>query len=85
MAPIDRYREFLAGKGLRVTREGARVVEEIFTLTERFEAERIVERMSHGQGRVSRSTIYRTLEKLEEAGLIRRVARDEGHEVYEHA
>jgi Fur family ferric uptake transcriptional regulator len=75
----------MAGKGLRVTREGIRVVEKIFALNEPFEAEQLVERMAQGQVRVSRSTIYRNLQKLEEAGLIRKVARHDDRVFFVHS
>ena len=81
MARIDRYREFMAGKGLRVTRDRERVVKEIFALNEPFDAERLVAQLA---GRVSRSTIYRTLQNTEDAGLIRRVPRHDNRQFYEH-
>jgi Fur family ferric uptake transcriptional regulator len=89
LAPVERfaekYREFLASKGLRMTHAQAIVVEEIFSSHEHFDAEQLIERLAPRRDRrVSRSTIYRALEKLEEAGLIRKVARQDNREIYEH-
>jgi Fur family ferric uptake transcriptional regulator len=86
IAPVEKYREFLASKGLRMTRERAIIVEEIFSSHEHFDAEQLIERLARrgDARRVSRSTIYRALDKLEEAGLIRKVARQDNREIYEH-
>jgi Fur family ferric uptake transcriptional regulator len=82
---VDKYREFLASKGLRMTRERAIVVEEIFSSHEHFDAEQLIERLAQSRDRrVSRSTTYRALKNLEEAGLIRKVARQDKREIYEH-
>lgn len=84
VAPLEKYREFLAAKGLRMTRERSIIVEEIFNSHEHFDADLLIERLARGGRRVSRSTIYRSLKMLEEAGLIRKVARQEDREIFEH-
>jgi Fur family ferric uptake transcriptional regulator len=82
---VEKYREFLTSKGLRWTREQAIVVEEIFSSHEHFDAEQLIERLAQSRDRrVSRSTAYRAIRKLEEAGLIRKVARQDNREIYEH-
>jgi Fur family ferric uptake transcriptional regulator len=86
VAPLEKYREFLASKGLRMTRERSIIVEEIFCSHEHFDADTLIERLARSRGvrRVSRSTIYRALKMLEEAGLIRKVARQDDREIFEH-
>ena len=85
ISPIEKYREFLASKGQRMTRERSIIVEEIFSLHEHFDAESLIERLSRSRtDRVSRSTVYRSLALLEEAGLIRKVARQDDREIFEH-
>lgn len=86
IAPVEKYREFLAATGQRMTRERSIIVEEIFSSHEHFDAEQLIERLARrgDARRVSRSTIYRALESLEEAGLIRKVARQDNREIYEH-
>jgi Fur family ferric uptake transcriptional regulator len=86
VSPAEKYREYLATKGLRMTRERAIIVEEVFASHEHFDAEQLIQRLaarSDGR-RVSRSTIYRSLTQLDEAGLIRKVARQDDRDVYEH-
>jgi Fur family ferric uptake transcriptional regulator len=86
VAPIEKYREFLATKGRRMTRERSIIVEEVFNSHEHFDADTLVERLARSRGgrRVSRSTIYRSLNLLEEAGLIRKVVRQDDREIFEH-
>lgn len=86
VSPVDKFREFLSTKGKRLTQERLIIVEEVFSGHEHFDAEQLVERLSQRRDsrRVSRSTVYRALADLEEAGLLRKVARANDREVYEH-
>jgi len=86
VSPLDKFREYLATKSKRLTQERAIIVEEVFSDHEHFDADQLVERMQQREDgrRVSRSTVYRTLKGLEEAGLLRKVARNDNREVYEH-
>lgn len=85
ISPVAKYEEFLAARGKRMTRERATIVEEIFSSHQHFDADQLIDRLNRRrEGRVSRSTIYRSLELLEEAGLIRKVARQDDREIYEH-
>lgn len=84
--PEERFREYLATRGMRLTPERATIVREVFSQHEHFEAEQLVARLTQpGSGRrVSRSTVYRALSQMEEAGLLRKVARANDREVWEH-
>lgn len=82
VTPEEKFREFLQTKNLRMTRERATIVEHVFSSHEHFEAEQLIQQLA--EQRVSRSTIYRTLKHLEEAGLIRKVARQDARDVFEH-
>ena len=86
VSPVDKFREYLAMRGKRLTRERSTIVEEVFSSHEHFDADQLVSRLSQRtDGRsVSRSTVYRTLQGLVEAGLLRTVARNNDREVYEH-
>lgn len=86
VSPADKFREYLGTRGKRLTPERATIVEEVFSSHEHFDAEQLVSRLSQRtDGRnVSRSTVYRTLQGLVEAGLLRTVARNNDREVYEH-
>lgn len=86
VSPEDKFREYLMTLGKRLTTERETIVQEVFASHEHFDAEQLVSRLSQRTDgkRVSRSTTYRTLELLVEAGLLRAVARPNDREVYEH-
>ncbi len=80
--PVRLFESFLRARGLHVTRPRRAVVEAVFTLPAHFEA---AELWAALRGTVSSAaTVYRTLELLEEAGLVRRVSFGEAHAHYEH-
>ena len=86
-SPADKFREYLETQGKRLTQERATIVREIFSEHEHFDTDTIVARLTRVRTdgpRVSRATVYRTIEHLEKAGLIRKVARTNDREVYEH-
>ena len=86
VSPVQKFQEYLATKGQRLTTARAIIVNEVFATHEHFDAEQLVARLSRraDSRRVSRSSIYRTLVSLEEAGLLRKVARTKDRDVYEH-
>jgi len=86
VSPIDKFREYLSTRGMKLTVERSIIVEEVFSDHEHFDAEQLVARLSRRQdGRsVSRSSVYRTLGYMKEAGLLRKVARSHDREIYEH-
>ena len=85
-SPRDKFEEFLATRGLRLTPERAAIVEEVFSSHRHFDGDELTVRLIDRKGdvRVSRATVYRALRLMVEAGLLRRVARPNGREVYEH-
>ena len=86
ISPTEKFVEFLMTKGLRLTQERNHVVDEVFASHQHFDREQLISRVSTRKDsrRVSRSTVYRTIDLLEEAGLLRKVARANGRDVYEH-
>ena len=86
VSPGDKFREYLALQGKRFTRERSIVLDEVFASHEHFDPDSLIERLtSRTDGtRVSRSTVYRTLTELEDAGLIRKVAQADNRAIYEH-
>ncbi|MCA9056314.1 MAG: transcriptional repressor [Planctomycetaceae bacterium] len=86
VTPEEKFREYLATKGQRMTRERAIILDEVFSSHEHFDADALVQRVAAREDsrRVSRSTVYRTLTQLEESGLIRKVARQDGRDLFEH-
>lgn len=85
-SPRDKFEEFLATRSLRLTPERAAIVDEVFSSHRHFDGDELTARLINRKGdvRVSRATVYRTLRLMVEAGLLRRVARPNGREVYEH-
>ena len=67
------FLEFLARKNLKVTRQRQAVVDEIFSDPSHFEADDLVERLKINHTRVSRATVYRTLELLRECQLVEKL------------
>ena len=81
---IGRFRQFLSGQGLKLTNERASLVREIFSTHYHFEADELLFKMKEARLKISRATIYRTLELLVKSGMVRRVHLGEDHYHYEH-
>jgi Fur family ferric uptake transcriptional regulator len=81
---INRFQQFLAGQGLKLTNERKSLVREIFATHYHFEADELLFKMKEKHVKISRATIYRTLELLVKSGMVRRVHLGEDHYHYEH-
>jgi Fur family ferric uptake transcriptional regulator len=81
---INRFQTFLAGQGLKLTNERVALVREIFSAHYHFEADELLFKMKEKNVKISRATIYRTLELLVKSGLVRRVHLGEDHYHYEY-
>jgi Fur family transcriptional regulator, ferric uptake regulator len=87
ISPVNKFREFLTTKKMRLTPEREAIVNAVYSTHDHFDADQWIASLAPQNGRTSqasRSTIYRTLLLLVEAGLLRRVARANDREVYEH-
>ena len=86
VSPRDKFREYLSTQNKRLTRERDIVLEQVFSSHEHFDREELVSTLttSSGDRRVSRATVYRTVQELERAVLVRKVARANGRDVFEH-
>ena len=78
------FANFLEAKKLKLTRQREAVFNEIFSNPGHFEAEDLVHRLKTIHTRVSRATIYRTLELLQECQLVERLDFGNSHAFYEH-
>jgi Fur family ferric uptake transcriptional regulator len=81
---VNRFQNYLATLGLRLTRERVALVREIFSTHYHFEADELLLKMKQKSVKISRATIYRTLELLVKSGMVRRVHLGEDHYHYEH-
>ena len=82
--PVDKFREFLDFKKLKVTEERLQIVRYIFEEHQHFDVEQLLDSMKKKKIPASRPTLYRTLNLLVEAGLLRRLTFGETT-AYEHA
>ena len=78
------FLRFLKSRGLKVTRQREAVVNEIFSDSGHFEAEELVHRLRGNRTRVSRATIYRTLELLRECQLVEKLDLGQSGSFYEY-
>lgn len=85
LSPLQRFEEFLQSKGKRITQPRKALVEFVFSGHEHFDADELTAKLSGRDGRkkVSRPTVYRTLNELVDAGLLRKLDLN-GRAVYEH-
>ncbi len=83
-SPEEKFREFLASRSRprRLTEQQRDMVRFIFSRHNHFEVEQLIDEMKNVV-HVSRATIYRTLAKLVDAGLLRRLEVG-SHTFYEH-
>ena len=81
--PEDKFAEFLAMRGHRQTKERHELVRHIFQYHDHFTAEDLLLEVKQKKMVVSRPTIYRTLNLLVEAGLLRKL-RFGDRDAYEH-
>jgi Fur family transcriptional regulator, ferric uptake regulator len=77
------FTEFLKRKGLKTTRERTALFDEIFSTHRHFDADDLVARMRVKGKKISRATVYRSLELLHECGLVGRVRLNEEKYRYE--
>src|SRR2546423_5009031 len=81
---VVRFQDFLVTNALKLTHEREALVREIFATHYHFEADQLLFKMKEKHLKISRATVYRTLELLVKSGLVRRVHLGEDHYHYEH-
>lgn len=83
--PEDKFREYLASrpKPQRFTDQQRELLEHVFARHSHFDAEELIEKLKGAKKPVSRATVYRTLSKLVDAGLLQRIELGD-RTVYDH-
>jgi Fur family ferric uptake transcriptional regulator len=84
-SPEDKFREYLSSRARpqRFTGQQRELVRYIFSQHNHFDADQLIDAVKRQSFQVSRATVYRTLHKLVDAGLLRRL--DVGSRTfYEH-
>lgn len=80
-----RFEEFLRKGSLKVTPQRKRIFDRVFSTHEHFSAERLYEWLRKEEGpRVSRATVYRTLDVLVKGAFIESLDTGTGELMYEH-
>jgi len=80
---IQAFAKYLSSKNLKLTKEREAVLKEFFLHRGHLEAEELSHTLRKKKKRVSRATIYRTLDLLVESGIVRKVDLGHGHSHYE--
>ncbi len=77
------FRKYLERRGLKLTAERQALFDEIFSRHEHLEADELLVRLRSKHKKISRATIYRTLELLVDSGIVGRVRIGEAGYRYE--
>lgn len=83
MDAAARFSEFLARNRLRLTQERRTILDEMLQIRGHFDADSLLAHFRRKGSAVSRATLYRTLARLAEAGLVHKIEMAEGQAQYE--
>lgn len=74
-SPENKFREYLASRPRpqRFTEQQRELLEHVFARHSHFDVDQLIENLKTAGKNVSRATVYRTLSKLVDAGLLRRI------------
>lgn len=81
-AARDKFRHFLAKKGLRVTNQRLAIFDAAFAQKDHFTAEQLLDYARAIDDSVSRATVYRTLPIMTQSALLREVDIGSGEKFY---
>jgi len=81
---LQSFERYLADAGLRFTSERRTIARALFESDAHFEAEQLMIELRGAGSRVSRATVYRTLDLLVAAGLASKVRLGADHNLFEH-
>ena len=82
--PQARFEQYLRSRNLRMTPERRSVLEVILSREGHFDAEELLVFLRRRNKQVSRATLYRTLDHLRGAGLVKKHRFGRGHALFEH-
>ena len=74
-SPVDKFREYLASRSTpqRFTDQQRDLVEHVFARHSHFDADQLAKDLEDAGLNISRATVYRTLGKLVDAGMLRKL------------
>ncbi|MGH9364119.1 MAG: Fur family transcriptional regulator, partial [Thermoanaerobaculia bacterium] len=67
---LDIFRKYLERRALKLTAERRALFDEVFARHEHLEADELLVRLRARHKKISRATIYRTLELLADSGIV---------------
>ena len=76
--------DFLKGRASRITQARQIVFKRVFARHDHFRADDLAAELAFGEDRVSRGTVYRTLDLMTEAGFVQKIRDQDVHAHYEH-
>jgi len=79
-----KFQEYLKSKSLAFTKERKLILDKVFSISGHFEAEDLFFSLRKKKKRVSRATVYRTLDLLVKSGSVSKIDFGEAHSHYEH-
>ena len=80
----SRFQSHLENRSLRWTRGRKIIFDEVMQAHGHFAAEELFKQCQQNKRQVSRATVYRSLQELLEAGIVRETAFGEKHQHFEH-
>ncbi len=80
---IESFNRFLRNKGYKLTSQRIAVLKQVLNTDTHFNAEEIFDKVRNGRQRISRATVYRTLEQIEKCNLIRKLELGQSRAYYE--
>jgi Fur family transcriptional regulator, ferric uptake regulator len=83
VAARRKFMEFLQEKSLRITAQRQAIIDAVFSTTEHFTAEQLLDWSRQRDQSVSRATVYRTLPLLTESGLVREMDFGKDYKFYD--
>lgn len=78
-----RFREFIAARGLKSTKERKEILDAVMETSGHFDPEELYQRLRGRGSKASRASVYRTIPLLIEGGFIEEVERIDKHAHYE--
>jgi Fur family ferric uptake transcriptional regulator len=83
MDAAERFSRYLATHHLRLTRERRGILEELLQIKGHFDADALLDHFRRRGRPASRATLYRTLARLVDAGLVHKIEMEKGQAQYE--
>ncbi|PLX90287.1 MAG: hypothetical protein C0620_13795 [Desulfuromonas sp.] len=74
MEALEQFKQFLDGRGLKYTREREKIFQAIVAFEKPFDVDGLLFYLKQREIKTSKATIYRTLQLLQESGLLRTIS-----------